>query len=274
MEQKYHIKHIRISSYNSRTNRIVKRSHFNVWQALFKASNGAEGKWSQATYSVFWLERIPPRKRMGCSPYFAVTGTHPLIPLDVVEANYLLPPPDSLRLSTDLIARHAIALQKRQGDLAQLKDHVHTKHNHTAIRFEWEHSATITNYDFSQGDLVLVCNTSIKKALNQKMDARYFRPMIIVSRNKGGAYILCDLDGTLAHAPVATFRVVPYFVWKSLDIPDIQQHIDVTVACLKQMERTPDADPDKVEAVDEALADDDTSDGGEEAELASEEEES
>src|SRR5713226_8499187 len=129
---------------------------------------------------------------MGCSPYFAVTGTHPLIPLDVVEANYLLPPPDSLLSSTDLIVRHAIALQKQQGDLAWLKDRIHTERNRAAICFEREHSVTITNFNFGQGDLVLVRNMSIEKALNRKMCTRYFRPMIIVSRNKGSAYILCD----------------------------------------------------------------------------------
>jgi hypothetical protein len=32
-----------------------------------------------AAYSVFWAERITVRKRMGCSPYFAATGTHLLI---------------------------------------------------------------------------------------------------------------------------------------------------------------------------------------------------
>ncbi len=101
MEQKYHVKHIRISGYNSHANGIVKQSHFDVRQALFKASNGAEGKWAQVAYSVFWLERITPRKHMGCSPYFMVTGTHPLVPLDVIEANYLLPPPDSLLSTTD-----------------------------------------------------------------------------------------------------------------------------------------------------------------------------
>ncbi len=134
--------------------------------------------------------------------------------------------------------------------------------------------ATIGDFDFGQGDLILVHNTSIEKALNQKMRTRYFRPMITISRNKGGTYILCDLDGTLAHTPVATLRVIPYFTWKSLDIPDIQQHIDVTMAHLKQMEQTPDADPNEAKAVDEALADDDTSNGKEEAELALEEEES
>ena len=48
---------------------------------------------------------------MCCSPYFAVTGSHPLIPLDISEAPYLQPPPDSILLTTDLIAQCAIALQ-------------------------------------------------------------------------------------------------------------------------------------------------------------------
>ena len=46
LEKKYHVKHIRISGYNSHTNGIVERSHFDVRQALFKASDGSESKWS------------------------------------------------------------------------------------------------------------------------------------------------------------------------------------------------------------------------------------
>ncbi len=132
---------------------------------------------------------------------------------------------------------------------------------------------TIHDFGFDQGDLVLVQNMSIEKALNWKMHAWYFRPIIIVSCNKGGTYIICNLDSTLAHTPVVAFWVVPYFTRKSLNIPDIQQHIDVTVACLWQMEQTPDADPDEVEVIDKALADKDERDSREEAELASEEEE-
>ena len=118
---------------------------------------------------------------MGCSPYFAVTGTHPLLPFDIIEVNYLLPPPDSLLSTTDLIARRAIALQKRQEDLARLKERVHAACNRAAIRFEQDHSATIRNFNFSRGDLVLVRNTAIEKALNRKMRPRYFGPMIILA---------------------------------------------------------------------------------------------
>ena len=59
-----------------------------------------------------WADRITVRRRMGCSPYFTVTGTHPLLPLDITEATYLLPPPDAPLSTTDLIATHAVALQK------------------------------------------------------------------------------------------------------------------------------------------------------------------
>ncbi|KNZ78614.1 hypothetical protein J132_11055 [Termitomyces sp. J132] len=78
----------------------LERPHFDVRQALFKAVDGDQFRWSTATYSVFWSERVTVRKRMGCSPYYATTGTHPLLPADIVEATYLQPPPNSLLSTT------------------------------------------------------------------------------------------------------------------------------------------------------------------------------
>ena len=63
-------------------------------------------------------------------------GTHPLLPFDIVEVNYLLPPPESLLSTTDLVVRHAVVLQKRQEDLARLRDWVHKTRNWAALRFE------------------------------------------------------------------------------------------------------------------------------------------
>ncbi len=261
LEKKYHIRHIRISGYNSRANGIVEHSHFNIWQVLYKSSDGEENKWSQAVHSVFWSEHVTARKRMGCSPYFAVTGTHPLLPFDIVEANYLLPLPDSLLSTTDLIVRQAKVLQKRQEDLAQLKQRVHDARNHAAIQFEQEHAATIHDFNFKHSALVLVCNTAIEKALNRKMRPWYLGPMIVVSHNRGGAYIICDLDGTLVHAPIAAFRVVPYFVWKKIDAPDLDQHIDVSVTRLCELKDSVSPDPDNPEAESTPIECGDSDDG-------------
>lgn len=111
LSKKYKINHIRISGYNSCANGIVERPHFDVRQSLFKAADGDEAKWAAIHHSVFWVERVTVCRRLGMSPYFAVTGMHPLLPLDLIEATYLLPPPASILSSMDLIAQRAIELQ-------------------------------------------------------------------------------------------------------------------------------------------------------------------
>ena len=112
LRKKYHIHPIRISGDNLQANEIVERSHFDVRQALYKAVDGVQSQWSKGTFSIFWANHITICRRMGCSPYFAVTSTHPILPLDIAEATYLVLPPTSTLSTTDLIASRAIALQK------------------------------------------------------------------------------------------------------------------------------------------------------------------
>lgn len=245
LSKRYHINHIRISGYNSRANGLVERSHFDVRQALFKAANGDQSKWSSVAYSVFWADRVTVRRRMGCSPYFAVTGTHPLLPFDIAEASYLLPPPDSVLSTTDLISSRAIALQKRSADLAKIHSKVFQARLNAAVRFEKEHAATIRDYNFQLGDLVLQRHTAIEKALNRKMRERYTGPLIVISRNKGGAYIIAELDGSLFDRPVAAFRIIPYFPRLHIDLPPLEDLLDVSIARLRELQNTTFADTDE-----------------------------
>jgi len=253
----FHITHIRISGYNSRANGLVERSHFDVRQALVKACDGDESKWHAIAFSVFWAERVTIRRRMGCSPYFATTGTHPLLPFDIAEANYLLPPPTATLTSTELITRRAIALQKRRSDLAQLHDKVHSARLKAAVRFEKEHSHTIQDYNFKLGDLVLIRNTAIEKALNRKMRPRYLGPLIIIARNRGGAYIISELDGSVFDRPIAAFRVIPYFARTTLNLPPLDKLLDISTSRLTHMTDSEVSDPDDEEDEDtDALEDD------------------
>jgi hypothetical protein len=99
--KRYQINHIRISGYNSRANGLVERPHFDVRQSLYKAANGDSKRWSLSAHSVFWAERVTVRRRMGCSPYFAATGSHPIIPLDISEATYHFSHATGHRLTED-----------------------------------------------------------------------------------------------------------------------------------------------------------------------------
>src|SRR5271154_4015079 len=135
---------------------MIERSHFDVRQSLFKSADGDEKQWSQVTYSVLWAERVMVRKCMGCSPYFAVTGTHPVLPFDISEATYLQLVPTSILSTTDLIARRAIALQKRSEDVDKLYSKVYCACLKAAVHFKKSHTKTIRNFNFKQGDLVLM----------------------------------------------------------------------------------------------------------------------
>ena len=114
----------------------------------------------------------------------------------------------------------------------------------------------IWDFDFKAGDLVLIWNTAIEKALNWKMRPQYFGPMVVISRNRGGAYIICDLDGTLGHAPIAAFRVVPYLTCEKLKLPNIEQYIDVFVSQLRELKNTTNPDPDIPEDPNDLVPDD------------------
>lgn len=238
-------------------NGIAERPHLDARQLLFKAADGNQSKWSSVAHSVFWAERITIKRRMGCSPYFAATGTHPILPVDIAEANYLLPPPDSILSTTDLIVRRAIILQKRPKQLAKLHSDVFAHQVEAARRFERDHAAIIKNYNFSPGTLIHLQNNEIEMSLNRKMRPRYLGPLIVISRNCGGAYILAELDGSVYHAPVAAFRVIPFHAHHLIPIPPIADLIDISTSRLKEMEATVQSEDDEksVEPDDEDTLD-------------------
>ena len=159
-------------------------------------------------------------------------------PLDIAEATYLLPPPNAPLSTTNLIATHAVALQKQCTHLAKLTSDVYSPRIKAVIRFEQEHSSTITDYNFKLRDLVLIRNTAIEKSLNRKMHARYISPLIVISWNKGGAYIISELNGSVFDRPITTFRVITYFVRQHIDVPPLDELIDITSCRLCELEET------------------------------------
>jgi hypothetical protein len=199
---------------------------------------------------------------MGCSPYFAVTGTHPLMPMDLMEATYLVPPPDSVSTTEDLLVARARALEKRAEDVDKLRTKVYAKQRELMDRFELKNAQTMKDFDFKRGDLVLVRNTIIEKHLSSeaKMSPRYYGPLLVISRNRGGAYILCEMDGTLFHRPFAAFRLVPYYARRNLEIPTLAELLDVPFRLPEMEDDFDDGTSETADNVDTADAAGDSSD--------------
>ncbi|SJK99640.1 uncharacterized protein ARMOST_02948 [Armillaria ostoyae] len=238
LKKQYDIHHITISPYNSQAQGVIERRHYDFREALFKAADGLEKNWSYVAYSVIWAERVTPLRTLGRSPYEVATGVPPVLPLDIVEASFLTPPPASALTTTELIARRAVVLQKREADLEAIQSKVYEARVKAVKRWEKDHASRIIDWKFKQGALVLICNTRVEYELNRKFKPRYLGPLVVISRNQGGAYILAELDGTLLAQPVAAFRCIPYYARASIDIPDLTQFLDVDPSRVEDLERT------------------------------------
>ena len=246
LEKTYHIRHIRISGYNSRANGIVESPHFHIREALVKVCAGDPSKWLSRIYAVLWADRVTVRRRMGCSPYFAVTGSHPILPFDLVEATYQSPVPNFPISTADLIARRAEALVERPKFIAALRQRKYADRIASARAFEEKHEKSIRAYNFKKGQMVLMRNSAVEKSLNRKTRVRYLGPLVVVSRNKGGAYILAELDGAVFDRPIAAYRVIPYIARaEQVAVPD--GVLDVPPARIREMEASEDSGEEDAE---------------------------
>src|SRR6202795_4653878 len=166
---------------------------------------------------VLWGDRIPTHRTTGHSSYYMVHGVEPLLPFDITEATYLVPPQSAMS-TTDLVALHARQLQKREEDLVAIHDRVMRARFASVRQFEKKYINTICEYQFSTRDLVLVRNSRVEMSLDRKSKPRWLGLMVVVRRTVGGSYILAEMDGAVSRLRFAAFRVIPYHARRKISI--------------------------------------------------------
>ena len=255
IEQKWGIKNIRISPYNSQANGLIERPHWDIRQMLYKATGRKNtSKWFWFLDAVLWADRVTIRRRTGCSPFFMITGAHPVLPLDAEEATWLVKPPEGVISEDELIGMRARALAKHRIHVNQMRKRVDKDKLKRLKAYERDYKAVIKDYKFKPGDLVMIRHSEIESSLDKKMKERYMGPMILVAESKGGSYLIAEMSGAVWHKKVAKFRVVPYFAREKIEIPEgIMKVIDLDEAGLEKIRSAPEDDtlPDRDYLMDE-----------------------
>ena len=216
-------------------------------------------------------DQITVQKGMECSPYFITTGAHPTLPLDIVEATWLVELPDGPLSTEELIGYRAQALAKHAVHVDAMCKRVTQQKIDAVLCYEKEHKNKIKDFVFKPKDLVLIHNMAVENSLDKKMKPQYLGPIMVVVQNRGSAYIVAELNDSVWQEKVGAFRIIPYHARRRMELPqDLLNFIDIsreTLAELRESTDTPksvddiwfdqvDVTRDNADAFDTKVADD------------------
>lgn len=208
--KKYGIPHIRISPYNSKANGVVERGHFILREGLVKACEGQISRWPSLLPHAVFADRVTIRRSTGFSPYYLLHGVHPVLPMDLREATFMVQGFRSNMSHADLLALRIRQLQRKPEDVAKAAEALRKTRLESKEHFERRFAHRLQKTTFQSGELVLIRNTAIEKEMNRKHKPRYLGPYEVVRQTRNGSYIIKELNGDISRESIAAYRLLAY----------------------------------------------------------------
>jgi hypothetical protein len=149
--------------------------------------------------------------------------------------------PDRIISTDELVGLRARALAKHVVHVEEMRARMATIKEKSAKEYSEKYKHVIKDYSFGPGDVVLVRNTVEEGSLSGRNRDRWWGPLVVVRRTKGGAYIVCEFNGAVWQKKIGRFRVIPYEQRRKLAIGSrIEELIDVSKRTLDELEDEPE----------------------------------
>lgn len=213
LAKRLRIPQVKISPYNKHANGVVERGHYTMREALVKACEGHISRWPKMLPAAVFADRVTISSVTGYSPFELLHATKPVLPFDLTEATFLVEGFYSGMTTAELLALRIRQLQMHPRDIARAAETIRKARFASKAQFEKRFRHKLQKEDYGNGELVLVRNVRLENTFvsTSKTDDRYVGPYEVHRKNRGGAYVLKELDGTLLHGrPIAAFRLLPF----------------------------------------------------------------
>ena len=179
----YQIDHRTISAYNPKANGLAERQMRTILSCLRKMLHGDPGSWDLRIPFVQLSMNLRIARITGSAPFALMFNRQCAGFLDYVDAQ-----------------NDPIKLEEWENQHQKLIDVVYPAIEERALVQEAQMKAyfdkrhwMLNDEAFPPGCLVMV----LDKTRSNKLQARYEGPFVVIKRNKGGAYVLKDLEGAL-----------------------------------------------------------------------------
>ena len=81
--EKYGIKRVVISAYNSKANGMIERGHRPIKAALAKLTNRGKGSWLESLHAVLLADRYTTKATTGLTPFYIIYSQEAVLPIEL-----------------------------------------------------------------------------------------------------------------------------------------------------------------------------------------------
>ena len=96
-----------------------------IREGLVKACEGNINRWPDYVHHAFFADKVMTHQATGFSPFYLLHGIDPVLPLDLLEATYLISGFSPNMSSSNLLALQIKQLQKLPDDIDKAAETLH-----------------------------------------------------------------------------------------------------------------------------------------------------